>query len=104
MKKFKDGASVILLLLMLWTIFIMHKMWYIDNKISLNKIIIITSFVLFILIIVEHIMYIEQHEDIKNMEENFEQTIKFAESKFNPDNHAVRLVMRILQHPVFLIL
>ena len=92
----------IIISIMLTLIIVIHSMWFSSETNKCVKILIIGSVTLFFLIFTNHAIHISKvnnkktitHEDIVNMSKN---------NFLNTDNSAFKLLLKILEHPIFYI-
>jgi hypothetical protein len=81
----------------------MHCQWLIESQGRWMKIFIVLSFVVFLIIFMEHIM----HCFIKNNNKKYKtmsyENLKKLQSNgiINTNNQAVRLLINIMNHPIF---
>lgn len=86
----------IILLVILLLIFYSHYQYYSIVTHKFAKIIVILSFLIFVIIFSQHMIYVKKNED-----KHAENYLKFINSKININNMAVKLVMDISLHPIF---
>ncbi len=86
----------ILLLIILLLIFYAHLQGFGNHSNKFIKVMIILSFLIFVVIFVEHIIYVS-----KNEKKNTEQYMKYIDYSVNPNNMAIRLWTQLLAHPIF---
>ena len=86
----------IILLIVLFLIFYVHFEYFTDSTSRLVKIMLALSFLIFVMIFVEHMIYVR-----KNEEKNAEEYVKYVEYTVNPNNMAIRLWAQLLMHPIF---
>ena len=93
--------AYLILFLILSIIILAHCVWVIEQK---NKkwicLLIILSAVLFIIIFVEHFLYVSKNNNNSHSMENNLNQIKYN-GFFNPYNNAMRLLMNLSKHPIF---
>ena len=95
----------ILLTGMLFIILCIHLQWGKSQTNRINKVLVILSFLLFVMIFAEQIYYSRKKEELREKEPyelTEKQIIRFkTNSIFNQDNNASRLISKIMNHPIF---
>lgn len=91
---FNIGNLILLLILLI--IFLVHYDYYCPDHDRFSKILIIASFLIFIIIFVKHIIYVRKNED-----KHAKDYLKYINYKINPNNMAIRLWIHLLMHPIF---